>query len=1116
MGKKRTLDDHPLVVRSFHPILVTSKKLCIAVLLSLFSFGGWAQSVHIKDAKTTYKRLFKEVEKQTGIITIFSNNEVDMNQAIQLNPGEYEVRVLYQEMLKKQPFTFRLEGKYVVIKPGATQPVTGKKEIPVVMRKVMGVVTDDTGLTVPGVNVILKEQGKGTVTNLDGEFMIYVPNLQGTLEFSFIGFERKAVPVDGNTTINVQLKTEVNTMDDVVVTGYFSKKKDSYTGSVRSFSGTELRSVSTQNVLSTLAVLDPGFTLVENIDAGSDPNQVPEFQIQGQSSLEGEFGTSPNMPTFILDGFEVTAEQVFDLDPNRVKSLTILKDAAATAIYGSRAANGVVVVETVAPEMGKLKLTYTGAADFNIADLSYYNIMDAAEKLEYERLAGLYSSENIYYQDNLLDQYNERLALVAQGVNTDWMAIPLKDVGVSQKHSIYVEGGDESFRYGVDFNMRDVQGVMKGSSNTRYGTGIKLNYRLKDVSIQNHMAYSNVNRQNSPFGSFAQYTYFNPYYYPYNENGTIKKVLHDFESSQVADVYNPLYNTTLATKDQESYSNFTDNFSLNWNVLKGLQLKANLSINQVKRQNDVFKPADHTSFVNADLKGSYYKSVTEVLTIDGNAVASYYYSLKKHLFNMAVVGNIKESKTDGFNITAYNFPNDNIDHIGMGIEFADGDRPNGFNFVNRLVGWVNNFNYSYDNRYLVDFSIRSDASSIYGADKRWGTFGSLGMGWNIHNESFLKGSEIINELKLRGSLGTTGSNNFNPYQAMMMYSYSDPYINGLSYDGNIGALLMAYGNTNLRWQKTRKQNIGVDFSLLKSRITGLFNVYNNLSEGVLIDVVLAPSTGFDSFKDNLGSVDNSGFDFSVRGVVVKNANLQWDLFLNVTHNKNVLLEINDALAAFNDEQDQSTTENSNQKPVVRYRENQSINTIWANESLGIDPNTGEEVFLDLNGEKTNVWSTANYKPMGNADPDFFGNFGTMVRYKGWQLDTYFMYSYGGDIYNSTLVDKIENVSPLNNADKRVLYDRWKTPGDVSQFKAIDNTELTMPTSRFIEEQNYIWLKTLNLSYTFDKLALQKIKAERLKLSLITNDLFRWSTVQVERGISYPFARTYSLSAQITF
>ena len=536
---------------------------------------------------------------------------------------------------------------------------------------------------------------------------------------------------------------------------------------------------------------------------------------------------------------------------------------------------------------------------------------------------------------------------------------------------------------------------------------------------------------------------------------------------------------------------------------------------------DRFLPASHNSFYERELKGSYTKSVSDLFSYDANVMLSYVKLLNKHLLNATFVWNVTQSKTDSFSTVAYNFPNDNMDHIGMGVQYQEGDKPSGDYEIRRLMGVVGNFNYSYDNRYLADFSIRSDASSVYGASKRWGTFGSVGLGWNMHNEKWLVDNSYVNELKIRGSWGTTGGQNFYPYQAMMMYSYKDASIDGLTYDDYLGALLIAFGNPNLKWQKTEKLNVGVDFTLFSNRLTGYFNWYKDVSKSVLIDVVLAPSLGFDSYKDNLGEIENKGVELNLRGTLIKNVRqeFQWDIFFNLTHNKNRLLELNDALAAYNKMQDDEMNDEDNEEnraPMVRYQEGESINTIWTNESIGIDPNTGQEVFIAQNGDKVNEWSTDNYKPLGCSDPKFEGNFGTMLMYKGFQLNAYFYYSYGGDVYNQTLVDKVENVDPTRNADKRVLYDRWRRPGDVVAFKAIDNTETTMPTSRFIEEENYIRLSSMNLSYEFTPEQLKQVGIDRLKISLIGNDVFRTSTVKMERGTSYPFARNYSVALQVTF
>lgn len=325
----------------------------------------------------------------------------------------------------------------------------------------------------------------------------------------------------------------------------------------------------------------------------------------------------------------MSSEKIFDLDPNRVASITILKDAAATAIYGSRAANGVVVVETKAPVMGKMRVSYNFSGDFEIADLSDYNLMNAAEKVEYERLAGLYSHPNIQIGDDYMDGYNERLALVKRGIDTDWIAKPVKDVGFSHKHSLFLEGGDTKLRYGLTVNYQNKNGVMRGSGRDNLGVGVQLQYRYKTLKFMNDLTYSHMKMTDSPYGDFSEYTWLNPYYYPYDENGNVKQVLYTFADESQA--LNPMYNATLGTKSEKAYDDFINNFSLEWDIVEGLKLKSKISLNKKNMTSDNFKPSEHTDFYKEEVyKGSYTKTVSDYFSYDASVTLAFTKRLDKH------------------------------------------------------------------------------------------------------------------------------------------------------------------------------------------------------------------------------------------------------------------------------------------------------------------------------------------------------------------------------------------------------------------------------------------------------------------------------------------------------
>ena len=1118
--KKNRLIRFPGLLKRYKKNLMIMK-WCIA-FICLFTLNLSANVYSQKNivsldlSDVSVEQFVKAVKQQTSLKFMYNSSLIRQAGKISVKVENKELKDVLSMVLGKVNLEYEFFNNVILIRQkGEGKSEQQKKKV------VNGTVKDEHGVTLPGVSVLIKGESVGVATDINGKYSITIPEnkKEVVFAFSFVGMVPVEVRYTGQDSINVVLKEDVEKIDEVVVNGYFTRKKESYTGVSTTFSGNDLRKVSTGNILNTLSMLDPSFTKVVNNEMGSDPNTIPNFEIRGSSSLKADFDGNPNMPTFIMDGFEVSAEKVFDLDPTRVRFITILKDAAATAIYGSRAANGVVVIETEAPKPGKLQLSYNGSMNFEVADLSDYNLMNAEEKLEYEVRAGLYDKEDRPdWTDNTFDAYNQKLKLVKQGNDVDWLAIPVRELGVGHKHSIIAEGGNESFRYALDLSYSNKICVMKGSKPDTYGGGIRLQYNLKKLKFTDYASFDHVKSVNSPYGNFSAYQYYNPYYNPYDENGNVKKMLYEYSyydrGFQTKKMYNELYNAVLPSKDQSTSNRFLNNFAIEYDIIQGLKLKANLSLSVDNGRTDVYKPYENTEFIDKEKKGSYSQGQYEDFSYDVNIILTYFKTFKKHVLNAGFIYNLRETNHDQTDVYALGFPNANMDHISMGAGFKEGDKPGGAYDVTRLVGFVGNLGYTYDERFLLDFSVRSDGSSLYGSNNRWGTFWSLGLGYNLHHEKFMERLTFINLLKIRGSIGTTGGQNFNPYQSMAMYSYNDDRIGSISYSGYIGAILKAFGNKNLRWQKVEKQNVGLDFELFDRRLTGSFNVYNDISKDVLIDVTLAPSLGFSSYKENLGEVKNSGVELTLKGTVIRDREreIYWDIMYNLAHNKNKVTKINQALTAFNDKQDAEVKN----KPVIRYKEGLSQNTIWANESLGIDPATGEEIFLDMNGNKVNEWDAANYKPFGSTDPKIYGTIGTMFTYKKWELNAHLYYKYGGYIYNSTLVDKVENVNPNENGDKRILYDRWNKEGDVAKFKKVSDVSVTNPTSRFIEKENYIQLQSLSIGYDFSCDKLREIGIQRLKLSAIGNDIFTSSTVKMERGTSYPFARTFSLSAQLTF
>lgn len=1000
-------------------------------------------------------------------------------------------------------------------------------------RIISGTVVDENGEPLPGAHVMQKKMNKSdsqaaVAVDVNGRFMITVPASTKELEVSYMGYDTKVVTLTTAKNYEIALRPSSELMEEVIVTGAFTRKANTYTGSVTTVKGDELLRVGNSNLLSSLSNIDPSFVKIDNLSAGSNPNAMPDYQMRGQTGftdLKGEYQSNPNQPLFILDGFETDLTKIIDLDMNMVASVTLLKDATAKAIYGSKAANGVIVVETKRPEAGRLKVTYNGSLNVEMPDLSSYDLCNSSEKLKAEKMAGIYTSDHAVQQINLEKLYQAKLNEVLAGVDTDWTAQPTR-TGVGQKHAVYLEGGDQYMLYGVDLSYNNIQGVMKGSDRTTFQGGVTLSYRIKNFQFRNKLSVTYNEANDSPYGSFYTYTIMNPYSRLYDENGHLIQS-YEYETGGSVTT-NPIWNSTINTVNLTKYTDITNNFYVEWNPLTNLKLTGRLGLTKKSTSIDDFKPASHTDFVNYagdDLyrKGSYMKSEGDNFNINGDLGVSYSLQLNKHLVFFNGQLNFSNNTYNTAVMRAEGFPNDNMNHISFGVQYdSSTGKPTGTEGISRSIGGIASLNYSYDDRYLFDANYRLTGSSEFGANNRWGSFWSLGAGWNIHNEKFLKDNDYINRLKLRVSTGYTGSQGFSTYEAMATLKY----YGSKSYNGYIGSYLVGLANPDLRWQKKMDNSIGVDFTFLKNRLNGRFDYYTSTTKGMLTDITVPPSTGFYSYRENMGETENKGYEayLNFRAFDHKASNSYVNVFASVARNKNKIKAISNSLKKFNEDQDadKNQSDNSTNKtdittPSVRFEEGQSMSAIWAVPSLGIDPQNGKEIYVKKDGTVTYQWDSRDQIVCGDTQPEFTGNFGFNSEIKGFGVSATFSYRLGGQIYNQTLVDKVENASIYYNVDRRVFTDRWQKAGDMALYKSIADKSYTRPTSRFVEDNNTLTLSSVNLYYDFRHCKFMKNSfLERLKVSAYMNDIFVISSVKTERGTSYPFARTVSFAVQATF
>jgi TonB-linked SusC/RagA family outer membrane protein len=1002
------------------------------------------------------------------------------------------------------------------------------------------VIDAKTGLPVIGSSIVIKGNNSGSMSDKEGNFKIQASPGE-VLVVSYVGYVPQEVTVTKlNESLVVKLEITSASMQDIVITGLFTRKAATSTGSVSTFSQQELLKAGNTNVIQSLKNLEPSFFVPENNLVGSNPNALPDIQLRGQTGLpdiEGQYATNPNNPLFILDGVPVTLETIMDLDMNRIKSATLLLDASSKAIYGSRAANGVMVIETTVPKSGKLLVSYNSNITIAAPDLNSYNLTNAAEKLDVEKAAGLYNGVSGSQDYSLKQKYNEFLQNVIAGVNTDWLSKPLRN-GVGQQHSLSFEGGEAAgMRYQATVRYYNQVGVMKGSDRNTLTGALKLAYRVRSFNFTNTFTINDNKSNNSPWGSFSQYALMNPYLPYEDENGNILKIITNYSRQNgvaglsigappgyfINDVlYNPAYNSTLNIIDSRKYTQYLNNFNFDWAIQPEFRLNGTFGLSKQIDQSDVFLPAEHLLFTtsefngdNAFRKGRYTKSNGNYFNYSANLVATYAKAFGRHVITANLPIGISEMKSNNLTYAVEGFPNDRLSDPALALQYFTGanTRPTGFESQIRRAEGAFTANYAYDDRYFFDVTYGKSKGTDAGESAPWSENWSVGVGMNLHRQAFFQNNlKFINLFKISANTGYVGADGFNAYSSLATYNY---YLNNAYTSFGNGAFLTGLANPDLQPQRTQEHGMEARLGLLK-KFNLIFRYYIRNTEGLVSNITTPPSTGFTTYIANLGRSQNKGYYANLNYQVFANHNSgnSLNLFFAVAHNTNKLIEVANAFKEFNKSQDGTTSKS----PRTRFIEGQSLSTIWAVKSLGIDPATGREVYQKLDGTQTYVWDPADQIAAGDALPKFNGNFGFRLDIKGFDINTIFTYLYGGQQYNQTLVDRVENADLYRNVDRRVYSDRWRKPGDNSFFKNIADFGITQASTRFVEDRNSLTLGALDIGYDLAGAfpGIRNMGFSRLRAGFNTSEVFILSTIQTERGIDYPFARNFTFTLNASF
>ncbi len=1124
--KKRDILKHPwrVFTRGSNLLGGLFIMLLVGCVCTPVSAQSYTKVISVKFERDSLLHVLQKINQLSGNCVNFRDEEVRKEtKLITLEKKDVTVLQVVEEVLRGTNLVCVTQKENIIVVPKRNEETVKK------MRTVKGIVKGQDNETLAGATVLLKGTMIATATNSKGEFTLDVPQDAALLVVSFVGYESVDISIKEKDFVSVRLEEDMETLEEVVVTGFTKVNKASFTGNVTSVNKEQLLKTNNRNVLAALQIFDPSFRVAPSNRWGSDPNALPEITLRGESSIGTEKGLEvenlklrqktdlkyePNLPVFILDGFEVDVQKVIDLDIYRIEDITILKDAAATALYGSRAANGVVVITTVAPKTGELQVSYNMTLSASFPDLSDYNLANAAEKLEIERLFGLYDGTTAEEKVIKEMEYIKLKREIDAGYrNTDWLAQPLRNAFV-HSHSLYITGGNEDIRYGFNMNYDNDNGVMKGSYRTRIDFGFNLDFRYKKLQINNQIQYGVVRNEDSPYGNFETYGKMQPYWPLYDENG--KYV--EYYTVGSTPVENPLYKTYLSSyyNKGESYS-ITDNLGIHLRFSDEFQIESQFSISRTNSKNRTFLDPRDASFsgVSDAEKGTLDQSEGVSTNWNFHLMAHYNKNVNNHYVNATVGIDMQEERSSSSGTMWQGFSMGFINNSQQAA--GQKEKTSTSSTRSRLVGFLFSVNYTYNNVYLLDVSYRLDGSSEFGSNKRFAPFWSVGLGLNAHNYQWFE-NPVVSTLRLRASYGYTGKVNFPPSAVETTYEtdtknwyYSGP-----------AAYLISLGNPNLKWETTHTLDYGFNLGLLNDKLQLNFSGYRKKTVDAIDKMSIRTSSGFKDMRSNVGTVENVGVEFSLSATLYQRKDWYVSVTANLAHNKNEISKLGEDAEKYNEQLNENYNEPSEEYaelakiPLRKYHEGNSTTALYVVPSLGIDPSSGQEIYVKRDGSLTFTYDGADQVCFGDTNPKASGALSFNLTWKGIYVSANFSYQWGAKLYNQTLASKVEGaLIESGNVDKRILTERWLRPGDKVPYVKLRSKEVN-PTSRFVQDNNFVQFAGLSAGYDFPYEWVDKLRLNSLGVRFNANDICRWATSKEERGLSYPFARTFSFSLNVGF
>ena len=1049
--------------------------ICCGISLanSAFSQEVLNKSITLRTGTSTVKKVLFQIEKKADVKFVYSSNAIQAEQIVSFDFTDDKLSKVLEKLLSPLNISYEVMDNRILLRK---KTVTEKENIQTIIpneiiaeQTITGTITDEKGQFLPGVSVLVKNTNRGTATDSKGQYKIAVPDGNNTLVFSFVGYQKQEIAVAGRLVINVSMLVENQSLEEVVVVGYGTQSRKNLTSAITTIKPEDLNKGAISDVGQLLQGKVPGL----NITRSGDPNRAAAIILRGASSLRD----GAQSPLFVIDG--VPGADISLIAPDDIATMDILKDAAATAIYGNRAANGVIMVTTKRANKGQMQVSYSSYMAIDKVS-KQYNMMDANQLKTFLTKNG----QALSPEDDL-------------GANTNWQDAVQRSSAISQNHNISFGGGNENTIYNASINYFDQEGIVKSSALNRvvarlsieqkaFNDNLKLGLSVTNsVSDAKWVPYRNTvlaqmltylptapvhNADGSFYDNFNKSSYYNPVSLIENGQERLKY------KSLIGTFFGQLKLPLGFTYDVKfSYQNFQTNYGAYYNSYY-TQYYNNIRSTP--------EPPGNPSFItlvgaNGLATRNAYQNTQSLL----ETYLTWDKQIGDHSINAVVGYSWQESiNGDGFQATSTNFPVDAVgyNNLGLGNPYAvNSFRVNygGDNYQQvRLISDFGRVNYNYKNKYLLQGSVRRDGSSVFGLNKQWGYFPAVGFAWRVDQEAFMEKQRIFSELKLRLSYGVTGNSaGFSPYTTKLIYGNVGTFYYNGAQQAAIGALQNE--NPDLGWEKTATSNLGLDFAIAKGKVSGTLEVYDKTTSDLIwtypVSTVLYPNG---SLTANVGKMSNKGVEFTLNVNAVKTQNFSWNTTINLAHNQNKIVSLsNSTLKTDSVKIVQPDGAGQTGETVQVIVAGQPIGQFFTYEYAGKDAN-GVSQYYNAKGElTTKPISVKDYKALGNAQPKLLIGWSNNFTYKNFDLNIFMRAVLGNKIMNITRADLFRpSTARFTNI-----------PVEVAEESANDFNSYRY-SSRFLENGSYLRLDNATLGYSFKNIS-KNVK--RIRLYASVNNLF---------------------------